>query len=78
MWKYYIELFTDNCYGDFVENTEIEGNGLPVCSDLSVAKSFNTPDELNQWVKKNTSLNIENCDYGIKGIYYPKKKVGIK
>lgn len=73
MWKYYIELFTNRCYGDFVESNEIEGDGLPVCCDLVVAKSFDTPVELNEWVKENTSLNIENCDYGIKGIYYPNK-----
>lgn len=75
MWKYYIVLFTKNCYGTLVESKEIKGDGIPVCSDYNVAKTFDTPDELNQWVKENTSLKLKECEYGIHGIYYPKATV---
>ena len=68
MWRYFIELFIERCYGDFVEYKEDEQNGLPVCSDLVVAMDFGTTDELNEWVEKNTSLKLG--EYGIKGIYY--------
>lgn len=71
MWKYYIELFTDRNYGWFVESAEINKE-LPLCCDLAVAIWFNNPEELNLWVKNNISiLDLNNCDYGIKGVYYP-------
>lgn len=38
---------------------------IEICGDIS------TPDELNVWVKENTSLDNKRGDYGIKGIYYP-------
>lgn len=69
MWRYFIELFTERCYGDFVEDKEDEQDGLPVCSDPVAAMDFESPDALNEWVKENTSLKLG--EYGIKGIYYP-------
>ena len=39
MWKFYIELFKEDCYGNYVGNADIS-DGLPVCCDLSVAKIF--------------------------------------
>ncbi len=69
MWKYFIELFLKNCYGEYVEEAETT-DGLPVCHDLSVAKSFDNTDELNTWVEHNTSLSAEKGDYGIKGLYF--------
>lgn len=68
MWRYFIELFTERCYGDFVEDKEDMQDGLPVCSDPVVAMDFESPDELNEWVSENTSLKLG--EYGIKGIYY--------
>lgn len=73
MWKFFIELYKDNCYGEYVENAETV-DGLPVCQDLSVAKFFYNISELNTWIKYNTSLNDENCEYGIKGVYFPEDK----
>ena len=69
-WKYFIVLCTDDCYGNFVEGRE-DGDGLPVCCDVVVAKSFSDPDKLNRWVKENTSLKVENYDYKIEGQYLP-------
>lgn len=71
MWRYFIELFTERNYGDFVEGAEDEQDGLPLCSDPTVAMDFASSDELIRWVKDNTSLSCENEEYGIKGIYYP-------
>ena len=76
MWKYYIVLFTDKCYGDLVESRECD-DGLPVCCDYNVAKEFNTPEELSQWVKENTTLDLNKCEYGIRGIYYPETKINV-
>lgn len=72
MWRFYIELFTDDCYGNYVEYAETP-DGLPVCSDLNVAKLFYSVAELNTWVKYNTSLDIEKGEYGIKGVYFPEE-----
>lgn len=72
MWKYYIVLFTDSCYGDLVEGGEVSGE-MPVCCDYNVAMAFDTPEELIQWTKENTSLKVEDCEYGIHGIYYPER-----
>jgi len=67
MWKYYIVLFRDDCYGDLVEGAEYNDE-LPVCVDYNVAKEFDSTGELLVWVKKNTSL--EDGEYGISGIFY--------
>ena len=64
--------YRNNCYGEYVENAET-ADGLPVCQDLSVAKFFYSVTELNTWIKYNTSLNVENCEYGIKGVYFPEE-----
>lgn len=69
MWRFYIELFKDDCYGNYVESAETP-DGLPVCCDLNVAKFFYSVGELNTWVKYNTSLDVEKCEYGIKGVYF--------
>ena len=68
MWRFFIELFTKGCYGDFVEAKEVPVDGLPVCSDPVVAKDFESVEELEEWVSKYTSL--VKGEYGIKGIYY--------
>lgn len=74
MWKYYIEILTGSCTGDYVEGKEVPGDGIPVCADLAVAKWFDSPDELNKWAKENTSLNLEEGEYAIYGVYYPELK----
>lgn len=74
MWQYYIELFTEHNYGWLVEGEETEDT-FPICKDYNVAVSFPSPDKLNEWVKENTSLKVENGDYGITGIYYPDRVV---
>lgn len=63
-WKYYIVLNNDTY--DLVEGAETS-DGLPLCSDYTVAKWFHNPDELNQWVSENTTLSLENEDYHIEG-----------
>jgi len=68
MWRFFIELFIEGSYGDFVEDVEVPGDGLPVCSDPVVAKDFESVEELEEWVGSNTSL--VKGEYGIKGIYY--------
>lgn len=72
MWKYYIELLNEKNYEDIVEAAETS-DGLPLCRDYNVAIEFDSPDELNKWVKENTSLNAEKMEYKITGIYYPEK-----
>lgn len=69
MWRYFIVLFTENCYGNFIESKETK-DGLPVCNDYTVAMDFASTEELNIWVKENTSLKLG--EYGIHGIYYEK------
>lgn len=71
MWKYFIELFLERSYGEYVEGAEVPGDGIPTCVDLNVAKCFDTPNELVEWVNENTSLKVENGEYGIKGVYFP-------
>ena len=68
MWRFFIELFTERCYGDFVESAEVPGDGIPVCYDPVVAKDFESVVELEEWVEQYTSL--EKGEHGIKGIYY--------
>lgn len=45
------------------------GDGIPLCVDFNIAISFNTPEELNDWVENNTSLSLDNGDYHIEGHY---------
>lgn len=68
-WKYFIVLITDDCYGDFVERAEIDGDGLPVCCDPVVARSFSSTEKLIDWVTENTSLNPG--EYKIEGQFLP-------
>lgn len=71
-WKYFIVL-NETKYGlsNIVENKDYSGEGLPLCQDFSVAINFSSPDELIEWVKENTDLNMENGDYHIEGHYLP-------
>ena len=73
MWKFFIELYKDDCYGEYVEEAETRDGLLPICKDLNVAKFFYNIGELNMWIKHNTSLNVEKCEYGIKGVYFPEE-----
>jgi len=68
MWRFFIELFIEGSYGDFVEAAEVPGDGIPVCNDPVVAIDFESVEELEDWVVYNTS--IVKGEYGIKGIYY--------
>ena len=74
-WRYFIVL-NETKYGlsNIVENKDYSGEGLPLCQDFSVAINFSSPDELIEWVIKNTNLNIENGDYHIEGHYLPDKE----
>ena len=65
-WKYFIALNNDSW--DYVEGEETP-DGLPIGNDFSVAKWFDSPDELNEWVSNHTSLSIENEEYHIEGHY---------
>jgi hypothetical protein len=68
-WKYYIVLNNDR--EDLIEETENEDpvNGLPLCQDYTIAKCFDSPEELLEWVEDKTSLSIENEDFHIEGHY---------
>lgn len=70
-WKYFIILNDKERFGSIVEDAEVPGDGLPICVDFTVAKSFSSPEELNFWVKEHTSLELENEDYHIEGHYLP-------
>ena len=70
-WKYFIVLNDKDHFGSIVEAKEVPGDGLPVCVDFNVAIFFRSPEELNEWVKKNTSLSLDNGDYHIEGHYLP-------
>lgn len=72
MWRFFIELYKDDCYGNFVEAAETS-DGLPICCDLNAAKFFYSVGELNTWVKYNTSLCAEKEEYGIKGVYFKEE-----
>lgn len=37
-----------------------------------MAINFDSPEELNEWVKDETDLNVENGDYHIEGHYLPE------
>lgn len=71
MWRYFIQLFTERNYGDFVESAEDEQDGLPLCSNPTTAIDFSSTEELHNWVKHNTSLDCTKGEYGVKGIFYP-------
>lgn len=70
-WKYFIVL--NNESNDLVE--EKIDDELLVCCDVTVAKSFDSTEELLKWVKNNTDLKVDNGDFKIEGQYLP---VGIK
>jgi len=64
---YFISLLTDNCYGDYVESSYIEGDGLPVCVDLFVAKRFNNVEDAYKYAKDKANLKLG--EYAIHGFY---------
>lgn len=65
-WKYFIVLNESN---DLVEE-KIDCE-LFVCCDVTVAKSFDSTEELLKWVKNNTDLKADNGDFKIEGQYLP-------
>lgn len=65
-WKYFIVLNNDEC--DYVEDEQTR-DGLPVGSDFSFAKGFDTPEELLGWVEEHTTLSVEDEDFHIEGHY---------
>ena len=44
---------------------------LIICCDVAVAKSFDSTDELLEWVNENTDLKADNGDFKIEGQYLP-------
>ena len=70
-WMYFIVLNIDDNINNIVEDKEISEDGLPVCCDFSIAKSFRSSNELLQWVKENTSLKVENGDFHMEVHYLP-------
>lgn len=68
-WKYFIVLNSSDFPYNIVEFKETPDGELPLCCDFDVAINFDSLEELNSWVKENTSLNLENCDYHIEGHY---------
>jgi len=67
LYVYFISLLTDNCYGDYVECRYIEGDGLPVCVDLFVAKRFDNVENAHKYAKDKANLKLG--EYAIHGFY---------
>ena len=65
-WKYFIVL---NKSDALVE--EKVDDELLVCCNVTVAKSFDSTEELLKWVKNNTDLKADNGDFKIEGQYLP-------
>ena len=68
-WKYFIILNNDKLSHNIVECGETVDKELPLCCDFSIAINFDSPEELQKWVKDHTSLSLENGDYHIEGHY---------
>lgn len=68
-WKYFIVLNDEDHFGSIVKAAEVPDYGIPICDDFDEAVSFKSPYELNDWVKKNTSLSLKTWDYHIEGHY---------
>lgn len=65
-WKYFIVLNESDALVE--EKVDDE---LLVCCDVTVAKSFDSTEELLKWVKNNTDLKADNGDFKIEGQYLP-------
>lgn len=68
-WKYFIILNENDFPCNIVESKETCDGKLPLCCDFSIAINFDSPEKLQKWVEKNTSLCLENGDYHIEGHY---------
>ena len=66
-YVYFISLLTENCYDNYVEGKYIEGDGLPVCVDFSVAKGFKNVDDAHKYAKEKANLKLG--EYAIHGFY---------
>lgn len=66
-WKYFIVLNNEDRLHNLVED-KIDDE-LLICCDVTVAKSFSSPDKLLEWVKENTDLKEEDGDFKIEGQY---------
>lgn len=53
-WKYFIVLNWEDTLNNLVEDKIDEE--LIICCDVTVAKSFDSTEELLKWVKNNTDL----------------------
>lgn len=65
-WKYFIVLNESDALVE--EKVDDE---LLVCCNVTVAKSFDSTEELLKWVKNNTDLKADNGDFKIEGQYLP-------
>ena len=68
-WKYFIVLNWEDTLNNLVED-KIDAE-LIICCDVAVAKSFDSTDELLEWVNENTDLKADNGDFKIEGQYLP-------
>jgi len=66
-YVYFISLLTENCYGNYVEGKYIEGDGLPVCVDFSVAKGFDNIEDAHKYAQEKADLKLG--EYAIHGFY---------
>lgn len=71
-WKYFIILNDGSFPNDIIESKETVDGELPLCCDFNIAINFDSPEELQKWVKDYTSLSLENGDYHIEGHYLPE------
>ena len=60
-WKYFIVLNWEDTLNNLVEDKIDEE--LIICCDVAVAKSFDSTDELLEWVNENTDLKADNGDF---------------
>lgn len=62
-WRYFVVLNNGDQVNNIVDGAGSPGDGIPVCCDFSVAISFDSSNELLQWIKENTDLKVENGDF---------------
>ena len=60
-------MLTENCYDHYVEGRYIEGDGLSVCVDFSVAKGFNNVEDAHKYALEKADLKLG--EYAIHGFY---------
>jgi len=64
---YVVCLFTEDCYGNFIEEKGNQTDGCPVCIDFSAARRFETTDKAHKFAHE---CGYQNGEYSIHGYYF--------